>query len=150
MPGAEPQRVRSVSEKLTLKIETRLEELRRIATAVEALGRREGWSPNLVFRANLFVEEMASNVIDHGHDGGIHEFEIMLTSEPDRLTIEITDDGRPFDPTRSSPSPSPADSVEERTLGGLGLHLARTMVDEISYERVRGKNHVALVARREK
>ncbi len=139
-----------MSEKLTLRVETRLEELGRIAAEVEAMGRREDWPSNLVFCVNLAVEELGVNIIDHGHYGGVHEFEVTFNSEPDRLTIEITDDGRPFDPTKDAPVPDLTSSLEARAPGGLGLHMVRSMVDEISYKRVRGKNHVALVARRDK
>ncbi len=139
-----------MSEKLTLRAENRLEELGRIADEIEAMGRREDWPPTLVFSVNLAVEELVMNIIEHGHDGGLHEFEVSFNSEPDRLTVEITDDGRPFDPTREAPAPDLDSPLETRTTGGLGLHLVRSIVDEISYMRVSGENHTALVARRDR
>ena len=79
---------------------------------------------------------------------GLHEFEITLTSEADVLRIEVTDDGRPFDPLNEAPEPDLDASVDDRQVGGLGIHLVRTMVDEMSYRREQDKNHLTLVARK--
>ena len=139
-----------MSETLKLTILNRQDELNRIATEVEALGEREEWPPDLLFRANLILEELGLNIINYGYDDGVHEIEIVLNSEPDQLCIEITDDGKAFDPTEDAPDPSLTAPLEERPIGGVGVHLVRTMVDEFRYKREDGKNHVALVTRRER
>lgn len=139
-----------MSETLKLTILNHQDELNRIATEVEALGEREDWPPDLVFRANLILEELGLNIINYGYDEGVHEIEIVLNSEPDQLSIEITDDGKAFDPTEDAPDPSLTTPLDERPIGGLGVHLVRTMVDEFQYKREDGKNHVALVTRRDR
>ena len=139
-----------MTETLNLNVLPNLDELGRIAAEVEAMGKREDWSPNLVFRANLVLEELLVNIIKYGQSDGINGFDITLTSEPDRLTIEVVDEGKPFDPVKDAPAPVLTGSLEDRPVGGLGLHLVRSLVDELSYKRKRGKNHVALVARRDK
>ena len=137
-----------MSAKLVLKIETRREELDTITAAVEDLGQREGWPPDLVYKVNLGLEELGLNIMDHGHDQGLHEIEITLISEADALTIEIVDDGRPFDPLNDAPLPDTNAPIEDRPVGGLGVHLVRTMMDEMHYRRESGRNHLTLVARR--
>jgi anti-sigma regulatory factor (Ser/Thr protein kinase) len=139
-----------LTETLNLNVLPNLDELGRIAAEVEAMGKREDWSPNLVFRANLVLEELLVNIIKYGQSDGINGFDITLTSEPDRLTIEVVDEGKPFDPVKDAPPPVLTGSLEDRPVGGLGLHLVRSLVDELSYKRERGKNHVALVARKDK
>ena len=139
-----------MTETLNLNVLPNLDELGRIAAEVEAMGKREDWSPNLVFRANLVLEELLVNIIKYGQSDGVNGFDITLTSEPDRLTIEVVDEGKPFDPVKDAPAPVLTGSLEDRPVGGLGLHLVRSLVDELSYKRKRGKNHVALVARRDK
>ena len=139
-----------MTETLNLNVLPNLDELGRIAAEVEAMGKREDWSPNLVFRANLVLEELLVNIIKYGQSDGINGFDITLTSEPDRLTIEVVDEGKPFDPVKDAPAPVLTGSLEDRPVGGLGLRLVRSLVDELSYKRKRGKNHVALVARRDK
>lgn len=137
-----------MSAKISLKILTEPKELEHIFSAVEDLAEKEGWPPDLVFRVNLTLEELGLNIMNHGHDEGTHEIEIELTSEDDALTIEIKDDGKPFDPLTDAPEPDLESSVGVRTPGGLGVHLVRTMMDELSYRREQGKNHVTLVSRR--
>ena len=137
-----------MSATLSLKIQTDPKELDTIFAAVEELGEKEDWPPDLVFRVNLTLEELGLNIMNHGHDEGMHEIEIDLISDADTLTIEIRDDGKPFDPLQDAPEPDLESPVGVRTPGGLGVHLVRTMMDELSYRREQGKNHVTLVSRR--
>ena len=148
MPDTLSRRATDLSAKLVLTIETRPDELETIAAAVEDLGKRERWSPALVYRVNLALEELGLNIMNHGHDEGLHEFEITLISEADALTIEIVDDGRPFDPLNDAPQPDTGAPIEDRPIGGLGVHLVRTMMDEMHYRRESGRNHLTLVTRR--
>ncbi len=133
-----------MSAKVSLKLKTSLDELERITAAVEDLGQQEDWPPAFTFRVNLVLEELGINIINHGHDGGIHEFDITLVSDADTLTINISDDGRPFDPLHDAPAPNVAASLEDRAVGGLGIHLVRTMVDELHYRREQGRNCLTL------
>ena len=137
-----------MSEQFKLKVETNPSELERISAAVEDIGQRENWPAQFIFRVNLVLEELGLNIMSYGYDEGLHEFEITLTSEADVLRIEFTDDGRPFDPLNEAPELDLDASVDDRKVGGLGIHLVRTMVDEMSYRREQDKNHLTLVARK--
>ena len=137
-----------MSEQFKLKVETNPSELERISAAVEDIGQRENWPAQFIFRVNLVLEELGLNIMSYGYDEGLHEFEITLTSEADVLRIEFTDDGRPFDPLNEAPELDLDASVDDRKVGGLGIHLVHTMVDEMSYRREQDKNHLTLVARK--
>lgn len=137
-----------MSEKASLTVTTSRDELKNIAIFVEDMGVREDWPFDLVFKVNLVLEELGLNIIDYGHDEGVHEIDIVVTSEEDAVTIEVVDDGRPFDPVNDAPKADIESSVEDRRVGGLGLHIVRTTMDEMSYRREQGKNHLTLVARR--
>ena len=137
-----------MSEKASIKVTTTRDELVNITTFVEEFGNREKWPYGLVFRVNLVLEELGLNIIDYAHDEGVHEFYICLTSEEGAITIEVVDDGKPFDPLNDAPQPDIASDLEDRRVGGLGLHLVRTTMDDMSYRRDQGKNHLTLVARR--
>ena len=138
-----------MSATLSLKIETKRDELDRVVAALEDLGEQEGWSPELAFRVHLVVEELVVNIMDYGFDDGLHEIDFTLTSEPDSLTIEIVDGGKPFDPLNDAPAPDTDAAIEDRRVGGLGIHLVRTMMDQTHYRREDGTNHLTLVARRD-
>ncbi len=137
-----------MSAKLSLSIETRLEELDRLAASVEDFAREQDWPLDLTFQVNLILEELWLNVVNHGHENGEHVVEIELTSEAESLTIEITDDGKPFNPLENAPIPDVTAALGDRSIGGLGVHLVRTMMDEMRYSREDGKNHLILVKRR--
>ena len=137
-----------MSATLSLRIETRLEELERITEAVEEFGAQEEWPPALIFHVNLALEELGVNIMNHGYDEGIHEFDITLVSADDAVTIEIVDDGRPFDPLHDPKEPDVDAAIDERPIGGLGVFFVREMMDEMRYRREDGKNRLTLVSRR--
>ena len=138
-----------MSATLDLTVETRIEEMERLAAAIEDLGEEEDWPPALIFQVNLALEELWLNVLNYGHEDGCHEVFIRLVSEDESLTIEITDDGIAFDPLEDAPVPNTSGGLDDRTIGGLGIHLVRTMMDKLEYKREEGKNHLILVKRRD-
>lgn len=145
-----------MSEKLSLKFEpasgnSQDQVLQRIAGEVEGLGQREAWPDSLVFKVNLVLEELGINILSYGGESGgtWPEFEIVITSEDDSLTIEISDKGRPFDPFSDAPKPSLDAGIEDRKVGGLGIHLVQTMMDDLSYEHSGGENRLTMVSRRD-
>ena len=137
-----------MSAKQSFRIDADLDELRRVAAAAEEMGLQEDWSPVLVHQVDLAIEELGNNVVRHGLDGGPGEIEITLTSESDAITIEISDNGRPFNPLKDAPKPDVEAALEDRPIGGLGIHLVLTMMDETHYRRENERNHLTLVKRR--
>jgi anti-sigma regulatory factor (Ser/Thr protein kinase) len=99
------------------------------------------------FLADLVVEELVSNTIKYGCEAGatcaIH---VGLIYEDGLLTIEVRDEGRPFDPLEAD-APDFSLPAEERPIGGLGIHLVRQMTDELRYER-RGHENVVIATKR--
>ncbi len=137
-----------MSEKLCLKIGSEVAELAHITAAIESLAEREEWPPDLVFKVNLVLEELTLNTMTHGSHKGLGEIEIRVDSAAEALTIEIMDNGRPFDPLTDAPTPDVDGALGERSVGGLGIHLVREMMDEMRYRREEGRNCLTLVTRR--
>lgn len=144
-----------MSETLHLKIDSHLgrspsESLLHIQGSVEEMGQREKWPDTLVFKVNLVLEELGLNILSYGgEEGRVPEVEIVLISEDDLLTIEVTDDGQPFNPLEDTAEPNVGSAIEQRSIGGLGVHLVRTLMDELYYERAEGRNYLKMVTRRE-
>ena len=145
-----------MSETVSLKFEpasgsSQDQVLQLIASEVEGLGEREAWSDSLVFKVNLVLEEVGINILSYGGESGgpWPEFEIVITSDDDSLTIEISDEGRPFDPFHDAPKPSLDAEIENRPIGGLGIHLVQTMMDDTSYQHSEGKNRLTMVTKKE-
>ena len=98
---------------------------------------------------NLALEEAVTNVMLYAYPGrndGKVFVEYIEVNEPDghKMIFTISDSGVPFDPTQS-PEADITLSAEERAIGGLGIHLVRQLMDEISYEREEDKNILTLV-----
>ena len=131
---------------VSLKIEPKLDELVRVTAAVAELARLEGWPPALTFGVDLVLDELGVNIVNYG--GEVSEIEICLSSNEKSGTIEITDDGRAFDPASETLDPDLTSPLEERRIGGLGVFFVREIVDDMQYRREQGKNHLALMKRR--
>jgi anti-sigma regulatory factor (Ser/Thr protein kinase) len=100
-----------------------------------------------VLDLRLVAEEVLTNVAKYGHDDvAEHWVRLGLTFVPGEVTLEFTDDGRPFDPLAAKP-PASAAHGEERSIGGLGIHLMLSLVDGASYVR-RGSYNVLTLRKR--
>lgn len=103
---------------------------------------------------NLALEEAVSNVMlyaypDKQNEQVFVEFvrvkgEASVGSKSEKLIFTISDSGVPFDPTKQAEADVTL-SAEEREIGGLGIHLVRQLMDEISYRREDNKNILTLV-----
>ncbi len=95
---------------------------------------------------NVALDELLTNTCVYGfagREGG--EVTVEVERRPDRVSVTLTDDGTPFDPFGVA-EPDIALPVEERRIGGLGIHLVRRMMDEVSYHR-RGDRNVVVLAK---
>ncbi len=133
---------------LSMAIKTTRDELERIASAIEGLGEEDDWPDDLVFRVNLVLEELILNVIDYGTEGSDPDITLEIASESDTISIDLSDRGRPFDPLTEAPEPDLTSAVGERRVGGLGVHLTKTLMDEVSYSRNANRNRLSIVTRK--
>jgi anti-anti-sigma factor len=93
---------------------------------------------------SVALDELLNNTIAYGFAGrGSGEVRIEMELRTDRLCVTLTDNGRPFNPLDVA-APDTALSVEERRIGGLGIHLARRMMDDVAYHRRADRNVVSL------
>ncbi len=95
---------------------------------------------------SVALDDLLNNTIAYGfagREGG--EVRIEVEVRADRVCATLTDDGRPFNPLDAA-APDTALSVEERQVGGLGIHLVRRMMDEVGYQR-RGDHNVVTLAK---
>ena len=128
-----------------LQLDARPEQLPRVAEVVEEMAERDDWPAKLLFQVNLVLEELALNVMTHGRAGGARHLDIVLTAAPHAITVELADDGPQFDPLQEAPEFDPDLPIDERRVGGVGVHLVRTLVDDASYRYEAGRNRLTLV-----
>lgn len=111
---------------------------------VAQLAEEQGLSDDAVFGLNVALDEMLSNIIKYGYtDDAIHEIHIRFSFTGPTLVVEIEDDGQPFDPCAAAPVDVDA-PMEERKVGGLGIHIVRKLMTEVGYARVDGRNRLVM------
>ena len=133
-------------EPLFLRIPPNHNQLEQIPAAVEEFAERDNWPPDLVFKLNLVLEELGVNIVNYS--GATGDIEIYLASDANMVRVEIADNGRPFNPLDELDAPDISAPLGERPVGGLGVHLVRSMMDELSYSREDGMNRLAMTKRK--
>jgi len=129
---------------LHLTVRTDLSEIGRIADEIEAFCDERGLGAGVAHAVNLSLDELLTNTISYGYDDASgHVIEIELAVDGDRLTIVLRDDARAFDPTQA-PAPDLDADIDDRVLGGLGIHFVHTLMDEVRYRRTDGHNLLTL------
>lgn len=90
--------------------------------------------------ADVALEEHLTNVLNYGYDAGVpHRVVVDLQLEGGFFCIAVEDDGKPYDPLARPPVDTSL-PLAEKPIGGLGVHLMRQFMDELSYAREGGKN----------
>lgn len=129
----------------TFTLANDLAEISRLADGIETFCAPLDPGPKDLMAVQLAVEEAVTNVINHGYtDGQAHTFTVELTLEDRRLTTVITDDAPAYDPL-ARPEVDTSKPLEEREIGGLGVHLVKKLMDSAQYERRDDRNVLTLV-----
>ncbi len=111
---------------------------------VHEAARLVGFAEREAERWVLAVEEVTINIVKYAYrDGPAGTIIAEIIPLDDWLTVRIIDTGRSFNPL-DNPGPKLDASLEEREIGGLGIFLARKVMDRIHYEREDGKNILTL------
>jgi serine/threonine-protein kinase RsbW len=109
-----------------LTIPARAEYITLCRLALTGIGRLRELSDEVLADLKLALTEAASNSVRHAYgDANVGVVEICYHLLPDRLVIEVTDDGEGFDPADAE---GPPDQLSE---GGLGIAIIRAIADEV-------------------
>ncbi|MBQ9547852.1 MAG: SpoIIE family protein phosphatase [Bacteroidales bacterium] len=138
-PGQEPEEKRH-----HLQLYNDLSEIERLHAFVEEIAGEHGIDPSIAMQLDLALEEAATNVILYAYPkgkGGTLNIDVCGSSG--KLSFLLTDTGEPFDPT-AAPEADTSLPAEERPIGGLGIHLVRTIMDTVEYRHEDGRNMLTL------
>jgi serine/threonine-protein kinase RsbW len=101
-------------------------------------------SGGTLFAVNLALEEIVTNTISYGFtDDSEHTITISLDLDGRDLHVRVEDDAMPFNPLERE-GPDLDAPLADRPIGGLGVHLVRTLMDDIRYERVGTRNVLSM------
>lgn len=129
----------------TLRVPGVIGEVRKACDFVVDFARSAGLSDDAVFQCQLSVEEVFTNIVEHGyaHDGDEKSIEIVNERKGDVLLITLIDEAPPFNPLDLD-KPNPDLPLWERNDGGWGVYFVRQYMDDVRYRLVDGRNHLIL------
>lgn len=124
---------------VTLRVPCHEDQWPVLRKAIHTFGLCNGMDKKGLKKLEVAAEEAIVNIL---HYSQANDIEIVLSSQDSAFTIQLMDDGLPFDPTEHTPNNK---TIDERQIGGMGIHLIRQIVDEMHYERKEEKNILGLV-----
>ena len=119
-----------------LQTEPDLENLEKVTAFVEEQLTEKQAPFKVISQMNIAIDEIFSNIVHYGQasrvtvECGLHE---------KRIVLRFSDDGIPYDPTRT-PDPDISLSAEERDFGGLGIYMVKKTMDSVDYVYRNGRN----------
>lgn len=121
-------------------------EFTRLQAFTDEFARECGLPDDERSRVLVILEELFTNAVTHGHGphsaGGI--ITVALGWIRRRLHISFVDDALPFNPLAFG-APNLDVAGEDRPIGGLGIHIVRSLVDQARYRRAGGRNCLHLI-----
>lgn len=128
-----------------LLLKNELAEVERLRSFILSVCRELGADEPFAMSVNLAAEEVVVNIINYAYDKGTRgHINIYANRDGNKLMLRIEDRGAPFDPTTIELADTTL-SLDERPIGGLGIHLVRSIMDSLTYERsADGRNILTL------
>lgn len=112
---------------------------------VETFSRQARLSEAVAFNLQFAIEEIFTNMVKYSVGYSTNELRISLLKQQDQIVIEFIEyDVDAFDITQVEAANTDL-PLEDRRIGGLGLHLVRKVMDEVSYSHENGNNKITLI-----
>lgn len=125
---------------ITINISADVREIERLNKLVRQFGELHEVPSRSLYAVNLALDELVTNVILYGFENpeGKH-VTVKIVTGAGELVASVMDDGKSFNPLEAK-APDLNAPLEERDLGGLGIHLVRSLMDSVTYLRDGDKN----------
>lgn len=123
----------------TLETEAVLENIPTITTFIDEKLAEFGADDDFRGKMGLALDEAVTNVVLYAYPEKKGLVRLTLKKTGETIVAEIRDQGTPFDPTQAPP-PDLTVPLEQRKIGGLGIHLMRKSVDQLTYRHENGSN----------
>ena len=133
-----------VSHKNSFELKNDLSELETLCQHLNKFGHVSGLSEACITDINICLDELFTNIVSYGFTDDLeHIIKFTINVDNNVLTLTIEDEGIAFNPLEKKDPEIPADLIDVR-IGGLGIHIVRKLMDDMSYERKRGKNKLTM------
>jgi serine/threonine-protein kinase RsbW len=130
-----------------LIVSNKLSELQRVSDWVNEWALQHQLPTPIAQKLDLCSTEVVTNVISYAYeDKAVHQIVLRLQWHDSLISLEVEDDGKPFNPLEA-PAPAPIASLEDARIGGWGIPILRSFSDELRYRRANGKNRLTVIQR---
>ncbi len=134
----------SANHELRIELAPKVSLLGSIVEMVEAFGEANGIPEQQIFLINLEIDELMTNYVRHSvRKVPQPRMELTVQEHDGKVILTVLDTGPPFNPL-TAPPPDLSDDINQRRMGGMGLHLVRSYCDRMHYELVGGYNRLTL------
>lgn len=128
-----------------LRLPGEIQQVRAACEFVVEVARDAGFGDDGIFQSQLAVEEIFTNIVEHGyqHNGGDKAIDIVTQVNDEKMTILILDDAELFNPLALD-DPDPDTPLWEREHGGWGVYFVRQYMDAVQYIEKNKRNCLVL------
>ena len=127
-----------------LSIPNRREAIAGLAERFDAFCQAHDLSPAVCYPFQVALDELLTNTISYGYpDASARTIEVILRLSDSALAVELVDDAVAFNPFQRE-APDTDAALEDREIGGLGIHVVTQLMDDVHYERRGKRNHIRL------
>jgi serine/threonine-protein kinase RsbW len=128
----------------SVTVKNNLSELERLNNSLSRFWTENQLPSELVMTATLALEEVFANIVLHGYrDSAEHEILVRMAVDDSEFVLSVEDDGVAFNPLEVPPVDTSL-PLETRPVGGLGMHLVRSVMSEVEYARRDGRNRLQM------
>jgi anti-sigma regulatory factor (Ser/Thr protein kinase) len=129
---------------LNLALQATMPCLAQLLDSLQSHGAAAQWRDADLYQITLVLEELMMNVINHGSPAGeVVDITVRITTQGDGADIVFVDGGVPYNPLLQ-PEPDLTSTLEDRPIGGLGVHFLKIMMDSVEYTYVDHQNRLTL------
>jgi serine/threonine-protein kinase RsbW len=130
-----------------LKVKSRTENLSEIRDFIYGNASAAGFSDEVIEKIILAVDEACTNIIKHAYKLNPEgEILIKIKYNTNKLVVELTDYGISFEPEKI-PDPDLRKYYQQHKVGGLGMYLIKTLMDEVKYISIPGEYNQVLLTK---
>ena len=135
----------NITYQRSLTLTNDIKRVPRLNTFIDEVCEANGFDMASIMQINLAIEEAVVNVMNYAYPVGTKgDITVEVKSNGKEMSFVISDTGKPFDPTAKAEVDITL-SAEDRSIGGLGIHLIRQIMDHVNYERADGHNILTLI-----
>jgi len=130
-----------------LRVKSKTENLSEIRDFISGSARNAGIPEVTVENIILAVDEACTNIIKHAYKLSPEgEIIIKIDYDEEKFTVMIIDYGKSFEPERV-PLPDLQKYYREHRVGGLGMYLMKSLMDDVTYTSIPGKYNQVLLSK---